>query len=114
MYLYNTYCDKIKEEVVHDIIRDAVAIEKQFIIDALPCRLIGMNSDMMSEYIEYVADRLLTQMKYNKIFFAKNPFSFMELLSLEGKTSFFEKRNSDYSLADGGDKSSAFSFNASF
>ena len=84
--------------VVQNIISDAVSIEKQFITESLPCKLIGMNSDLMSQYIEFVADRLLAQLNVPKIWNVKNPFPFMEMISIEGKTNFFEKRNSSYSL----------------
>ena len=81
---------------VHQIVLDAVAIEKEFILEALPCRLIGMNSDLMSTYIEYVADRFLKQIGYTPLFGVSNPFDFMENISLDGKTNFFEKRVGDY------------------
>tara|TARA_R110002074_G_scaffold122218_5_gene256878 strand:- start:981 stop:2162 length:1182 start_codon:yes stop_codon:yes gene_type:complete len=84
------------EQIVHAIITSAVECEKEFIIDALPCRLIGMNGDMMSTYIEYVADRILKQLGYNTIWGSENPFDFMENISLDGKTNFFEKRVGDY------------------
>ena len=74
-------------------------IEKEFICDALPCRLIGMNSDLMSKYIEFVADRLLLQLGYDKIYGSSCPFDFMEMISIEGKTNFFEKRVGEYSLS---------------
>jgi ribonucleoside-diphosphate reductase beta chain len=83
---------------VHEMIREAVKIEKEFICDALPCRLIGMNSDSMSQYVEFIADRLSQQMGYGKVFNAVNPFGFMEMISMEGKTNFFERRVGDYSL----------------
>lgn len=92
---------KPKKKKVLDIIKDAVSIEKEFICDALPCKLIGMNSKLMSQYIEFVADRLLVQLGYNKIWNTSNPFDFMEMISLEGKTNFFEKRVGDYSLSSG-------------
>ncbi len=79
---------------VQNIINDAVSIEKQFITESLPCKLIGMNSNLMSQYIEFVADRLLAQFNVPKIWNIKNPFPFMEMISIEGKTNFFEKRNS--------------------
>lgn len=91
---------KIPKKKVHDIIRDAVEIEKEFICDALPCRLIGMNSDSMSRYIEFVADRLSSQLGYGKIYGTKNPFDFMEMISVETKTNFFESRVSEYSLVN--------------
>jgi len=84
---------------VHAIIRRAVEIEKEFIVDSLPCKLIGMNSDSMCTYIEFVSDRLCMQLGYPKLFQASNPFSWMESISLEGKTNFFEKRVGEYALA---------------
>jgi ribonucleotide reductase beta subunit family protein with ferritin-like domain len=83
-----------------EIIKEAVDIEKEFICEALPCRLIGMNSDLMCQYIEFVADRLSVQLGYDKIYNAKNQFDFMEMISIEGKTNFFEKRVAEYALAD--------------
>ena len=91
---------KLSQKDIHAIISEAVTIEKEFIVDALPCRLIGMNSSLMSLYIEYVADRLLSQLGYEKLYHSKNPFSFMELISMEGKTNFFEKRVGEYALAN--------------
>jgi ribonucleoside-diphosphate reductase beta chain len=99
VYLYNTLQDRLPREEVQAIFREAVAIEKEFITESLPCSLIGMNMTMMGEYIEYVADRLLVQLGYPKIWQAKNPFEFMEMISLAGKTNFFEKRVSEYSMA---------------
>ena len=95
--LYHTLPEKLPQTIVAQIIREAVGIEKEFICDALPCSLIGMNSKLMSQYIEFVADRLLVQLGCEKIFRATNPFDFMELISLEGKTNFFEKKVSEYS-----------------
>lgn len=95
--LYHTLKDKLRPELIHEIIRDAVEIEKEFICDALPCSLIGMNSALMSQYIEFVADRLAVQLGTSKIYNSANPFDFMELISLEGKTNFFEKKVSEYS-----------------
>jgi ribonucleotide reductase beta subunit family protein with ferritin-like domain len=110
VYLYNTYGNRLPEDKVSSLIHDAVTIEKEFICDALPCRLIGMNSVLMGEYIEYVADRLLVQLGYRKYYNTNNPFQFMEQISMDAKTNFFEKRNSDYSLANGGDREKAFAF----
>ncbi len=93
---------------IEEIFREAVAIEKEFIVSALPCRLIGMNSVLMSQYIEFVADRLLVQLGFDKIWNAGNPFDFMEMISLEGKTNFFEKRVGDYSLSSGRKTDEAF------
>jgi len=98
--LYKKLKHKLSEELVYSIISEAVHIEKNFITEALPCRLIGMNSELMCQYIEFVADRLLVQLGYNKLYNTANPFSFMELISLEGKGNFFERRISDYALAD--------------
>ena len=96
--LYSQYIkEKLSDDVVHNIIKEAVSIEKEFITESLPCNLIGMNNELMSQYIEFVADRLLAQLGHNKIWNTKNPFSFMEMISLEGKTNFFEKRVGEYS-----------------
>lgn len=95
--LYHMQQNKLSDERIHEIIREAVEIEKEFICDALPCSLIGMNSKMMSQYIEFVADRLAVQLGAPKIYKATNSFDFMDLISLEGKTNFFEKKVSEYS-----------------
>ena len=95
--LYHKLVNKLTKERVHEIIRDAVEIESEFICSALPCSLIGMNSRDMKTYIEFVADRLSQQMGCGKIYNSQNPFDFMELISLEGKTNFFEKKVSEYS-----------------
>merc|ERR1712078_295933 len=87
------------EDVVQDIIRGAVRVEREFICEALSCDLIGMNNELMTQYIEFVADRLLTALGHSKIFDAKNPFDWMELISLQGKTNFFEKRGGEYQKA---------------
>lgn len=112
--LFNKLARKPKKAKVFELIKDAVEIEKEFIIDALPCKLIGMNSKLMSQYIEFVADRLSQQLGYGKIFNSSNPFDFMEMISLEGKTNFFEKRVGDYSLSSCENKSEAFNFDADF
>ncbi len=91
--------NKLPKATVEKIIRDAVEIEKEFICDALPVRLIGMNSELMSQYIEFVADRLLAELGNEKIFNTPNPFDFMEMISLQGKTNFFEKRVAEYQKA---------------
>jgi ribonucleotide reductase beta subunit family protein with ferritin-like domain len=95
--LYHTLKEKLSEETIREILTEAVTIEKEFICDALPCSLIGMNAKMMSQYIEFVADRLAVQLGIQKIYRAQNPFDFMEMISLEGKTNFFEKKVSEYS-----------------
>ena len=99
--LFHKLIRKPKKSKVHDLFKEAVKIEKEFICDALPCKLIGMNKELMSQYIEFVADRLLVQLGYPKLFDVSCPFDFMEMISLEGKTNFFEKRVGDYSLSSG-------------
>lgn len=94
--LYSKLVNKLSERTVHKIIGDAVESEKEFITDALPVSLIGMNATMMKQYIEFVADRLLVALGYSKLFNATNPFDWMEMISLEGKTNFFEKRVAEY------------------
>lgn len=91
--------NKLPKEEVQKIILDAVKIEKEFILEALPVKLIGMNSDLMSQYIEFVADRLLMELGNDKVFNAANPFDFMEMISIQGKTNFFEKRVGEYQKA---------------
>ena len=95
--LYHKLQNKLTEDQIQQIIRDAVDIETEFICSALPCSLIGMNSRDMKSYIEFVADRLSVQLGCRKIYNSQNPFDFMELISLEGKTNFFEKKVSEYS-----------------
>ncbi|MBB1149301.1 MULTISPECIES: ribonucleotide-diphosphate reductase subunit beta [unclassified Myroides] len=95
LYL-NHIQNKLSEDTIHTIIQDAVAIEKEFVTEALPVRLIGMNADLMCQYIEFVADRLLLTLGCSKIWHATNPFDFMELISLQGKTNFFERRVGEY------------------
>jgi ribonucleotide reductase beta subunit family protein with ferritin-like domain len=112
--LYTKLHNKVNKKRVYEIIREVVDIEKEFICDALPCRLIGMNADMMNRYIEFVADRLLTQLGYEKIYNTANPFDFMEMISIERKTNFFESRVSDYSLADTTKREEAFNFDVEF
>lgn len=94
--LYSQLEQKLSSERVTAIIAEAVAIEQEFVTDALPVKLIGMNADMMSQYIEFVADRLLVSLGCNKLYNVGNPFDFMEMISLQGKTNFFEKRVSEY------------------
>ena len=98
--LYSKLNKKLSKQKVLDIIKEAVEIEKEFICDALPCRLIGMNRELMCQYIEFVADRLIVQLGESKIYNTKNPFDFMDMISIEGKTNFFEKRVAEYALAD--------------
>lgn len=112
--LYSKIQKKISKVRIYEIIKEAVEIEKKFICEALPCRLIGMNQDNMKKYIEFVADRLVVQLGYEKIYNSVNPFDFMEMISIEGKTNFFEKRVGDYSLSNNVKDDSAFDFNAVF
>jgi len=97
--LYGLLQRRLPEDVVHAIIRGAVDVERQFICEALSCDLIGMNSELMTRYIEFVADRLLVALGHSKLFGSSNPFDWMELISLQGKTNFFEKRVGEYQKA---------------
>jgi ribonucleoside-diphosphate reductase beta chain len=108
--LYSKLQHKLSKADTIALFKEAVAVEKEFIVESLPCRLIGMNSVLMSEYIEYVADRLLIQLGYDKIWNARNPFAFMERISLEGKDNFFEKRVTSYALAGVGKTPEEMSF----
>jgi ribonucleoside-diphosphate reductase beta chain len=117
--LYNKHMvNKLNKKTVEKIIRDAVEIEKEFVTDALPVNLIGMNAKLMQQYIEFVADRLLVELGNEKIYNATNPFDFMEMISLQGKTNFFEKRVGEYQKAgvlNKGDKNDAkFTLDADF
>ncbi|KAM1323407.1 hypothetical protein ACFX2I_044728 [Malus domestica] len=97
--LYSLLRQKLSEDRIKSIVRNAVEIEKEFVCDALPCALVGMNGDLMSTYIEFVADRLLGALGYGKLYNVQNPFDWMELISLQGKTNFFEKRVGEYQKA---------------
>jgi ribonucleoside-diphosphate reductase beta chain len=97
--LYNNLVNKLSQETVIEIIKDAVVYEKEFVTDAIPVRLIGMNADLMCQYIEFVADRLLVALNCPKVYETANPFDFMEMISLQGKTNFFEKRVAEYQKA---------------
>ena len=98
--LYNEHIvNKLDDKLVTGIITDAVEIEKEFVSDALPVRLIGMNAEEMCQYIEFVADRLLVSLNLDRVYNAKNPFPWMDMISLQGKTNFFEKRVGDYRKA---------------
>ena len=112
--LYSKMQKKIGKQRIYEIIKEAVEIEKEFICHALPCRLIGMNSDLMSKYIEFVADRLCVQLNYDKIYNSACPFDFMEMISIEGKTNFFEKRVSEYALAEKKKDDDVFNFDSDF
>lgn len=98
--LHNKYlANKVSEERIKEIITSALEIEKEFILESLPVRLIGMNSDLMSQYLEFVADRLLVSLGCSKVYNSENPFDFMTNISLQGKTNFFEKRVGEYQKA---------------
>ena len=112
--LYSKLEKKLSKARIHEIIKECVEIEIEFICEALPCRLIGMNSELMGQYIQFVADRLCVQLGYPKIYNAANCFPFMELISLEGKTNFFEKRLGDYALANVNKTDSDFDFTDEF
>lgn len=111
--LYSKCRHKLPKTKAHKLVREAVKIEKEFIVDALPCSLIGMSAPRMAEYIEFVADRLLVTMGYPKIWNGANPFPWMEKISLEGKDNFFEKRVTNYALAGVGQDATKASFSLS-
>ena len=115
--LYKMLDVKLSKEAATKIITDAVEIEKEFVSDALPVSLIGMNAKMMSQYIEFVADRWLDELGYPKVYGASNPFDFMEMISLQGKTNFFEKRVGDYQksgVLNGTPENKSFSLDEDF
>merc|ERR1712232_1194874 len=118
--VYGMLQNKLPDDVVHNMVRGAVSAESEFICDALPCDLIGMNNELMTRYIEFVADRLLTALGHSKLYGASNPFDWMELISLQGKTNFFEKRVGEYAKAgvmaslDQNNESAAFSLDVDF
>jgi ribonucleotide reductase beta subunit family protein with ferritin-like domain len=94
--LYKYIKNKLSTDVVHKIFKEAVAIEREFIVESLPCKLIGMNSDLMTQYIKFVADYWIAKLGYPKIYNVKNPFPFMDMNGMDGKTNFFEKRVTEY------------------
>ena len=112
--LYSKLQRKLPKKRIYEIIQEAVEIEKEFITDAIPCRMIGMNTKLMTQYIEFVADRLCLQLGYDKIYNSQNPFDFMELISIESKVNFFERTNSEYALANKTVDKNIFDFNADF
>ena len=112
--LYSKLQKKLPKKRIHEIVRDAAEIEKEFMSDALPCRMIGMNADLMCQYIEFVADRICLQLGYDVIYGSKNPFDFMELISIEGKTNFFERKVSEYALSNKTVDGDPFDFLAEF
>lgn len=113
--LYNNHLvNKLPKEQITKIILDAVEIEKEFVTDALPVRLIGMNAESMQQYIEFVADRLLAELGCEKVYNATNPFDFMDMISIQGKTNFFEKRVGEYQKAGVLGGSQTFSMDEEF
>ena len=112
--LFKKLLNKPSDDVIYGIVKDAVEIEKEFICEALPCKLISMNSNLMSQYIEFVADRLLKQLNLDPVYNSSNPFDFMELISIEGKTNFFEKRVGEYALSNKKQDDNIFDLDAVF
>jgi len=112
--LYTKLRNSLSQTRIHEILKDAVAIETEFITEAIPCRMIGMNAVLMTQYIEFVADRLCMQLGYAKIYNSNNPFDFMELISVESKVNFFERTNSEYALANKQVEPDIFTFDADF
>jgi ribonucleoside-diphosphate reductase subunit M2 len=112
--LYSKLQKKLNKKRIYEIIEEAVEIEKEFITEAIPCRMIGMNSKLMIQYIEFVADRLVLQLGYDKIYNSKNPFDFMDLISMESKVNFFERTNSEYALANKTVEPDVFDLNTDF
>jgi ribonucleoside-diphosphate reductase subunit M2 len=112
--LYKKLKTKLPKKRIHEIIREAVVIETEFITEAIPCKMIGMNAKLMKQYIEFVADRLCLQLGYDKIYNSANPFDFMELISVETKVNFFERTNSEYAMANKTVDEDVFNFNSDF
>lgn len=115
--LYNQYLqEKPNQKIIHQMVKKAVDIETEFVKESLPVRLIGMNSDAMVQYVQYIADHMLAALNLEKLYFVENPFEWMELISLQGKTNFFEKRVSEYSVANVGstEDEKKFDLNADF
>jgi ribonucleotide reductase beta subunit family protein with ferritin-like domain len=112
--LYSYIKNKVPESIVYEIFQEAVSIEKEFITESIPCAMIGMNSTMMCQYIEFIANRLLLQLGYDKLWEAENPFDFMELISLRPKTNFFELRVGEYTKSTINENSNNFSFSNDF
>jgi ribonucleoside-diphosphate reductase beta chain len=114
-HLYNQHTqNKLSEKKIKEIICGALEVEKEFILEALPVRLIGMNSDLMSQYLEFVTDRLLVSLNCSKVYNVENPFDFMQNIALQGKTNFFEKRVAEYQKAGVNNSSSIEEMNGSF
>lgn len=112
--LYSKIQYRLSSDQIYTIMKEAVDIEKEFITEAIPCRMIGMNSKLMCQYIEFIGDRLCLQLGYNKLYNSQNPFDFMELISVESKVNFFERTNSEYALANKTVDDTIFDFNTDF
>ena len=112
--IYSKLQTRLSKERIMEIIREAVEIEKEFITEALPCRLIGMNANMMVQYIQFVGDRLCLQLGIDKIYGSVNPLDFMELISIDSKSNFFERTVSEYALANKENKEGAFLLTCEF
>lgn len=116
--LYTKYCSHLTDEIVHCIVRQAIEIEKEFIVDSIPCRLIGMNSDLMAQYIQFVANRLVMQLGHAPLFESiQNPFGFMDRINFDSKDNFFEGRVTSYQMSvekTNGDEISELAFDADF
>tara|TARA_B110000879_G_C11118433_1_gene490611 strand:+ start:298 stop:1218 length:921 start_codon:yes stop_codon:yes gene_type:complete len=112
--LYSKIQLRLSSDQIYTIMKEAVDIEKEFITEAIPCRMIGMNSKLMCQYIEFIGDRLCLQLGYNKLYNSQNPFDFMELISVESKVNFFERTNSEYALANKTVDDAIFDFNTDF
>ena len=112
--LYGMIKNKVDKDIIKEIFYEAVEIEKEFITDSIPCAMIGMNSDLMKQYIEFVSDRLLIQLGYEKLWNSSNPFDFMELISLRSKSNFFELRVGEYSKSKIGENSTNFDMSDDF
>ena len=113
--LYSMLKDKPDKHVIKNIIQEAVSLEKEFITESLPCDLIGMNMNLMKQYIEYVSDRLLLMLGLEKEYKVSNPFPWMEMISVQGKTNFFEKRVGEYSnIAGSNNEDNVFSLQDDF
>ena len=118
VHLHNHHLvNKVPKERIKEIIVNALDIEREFITESLPVSLIGMNANLMTQYLEYVTDRLLTELDCEKVYGTANPFDFMDMISLQGKTNFFEKRVSEYQKAgvlNKEEEKDKFSFDADF
>jgi len=118
VHLHNHHLvNKVSKERITEIITDALSIEREFITESLPVSLIGMNAKLMTEYLEFVADRLLVELNCDKVYNSANPFDFMDMISLQGKTNFFEKRVAEYQKAgvmNANSESQVISFDADF